>query len=142
MTKDRYNKSPVQDVTSIDIRCNEDPSRGVASTLSVSAGSTIAFSSDTISHPGSLQFYLAKVPAGKTAANWDGSGEVWFKIYEDKVTVANSQYVWPSNGKHTLLLLVRSNLFSRSRLTQLNRCKPAKRGPAVRPPKRRLSAPN
>jgi hypothetical protein len=100
MTKDRYNKSPVQDVLSTDIRCNEDPARPVAQTVTVSAGSTVSFASDGISHPGSLQFYLAKVPSGKTAANWDGSGSVWFKIYEDNVTVGQwNQLSWPSLGK-------------------------------------------
>lgn len=100
MTKDRYNKSPVQDVLSNDIRCNEDPTRGIAQTLPVSAGTTVAFASDGISHPGPLQFYLAKVPAGQTAATWDGAGANWFKIYEDTITVGQwGQITWPSLGK-------------------------------------------
>jgi len=98
MTKDRFNKSPVQDVTSIDIRCNEDPTRSIAKTLTVSAGTTVGFTSDTISHPGPLQFYLAKVPAGNTAATWDGAGVYWFKIYEENITTANNQLIWPSLG--------------------------------------------
>jgi len=98
VTKYRFNKSPVQDVSSVDIRCNEDPTRNIAETLTVSAGTTVGFTSDSISHPGPLQFYLAKVPAGSTAATWDGAGVHWFKIYEENVTVANNQLVWSSLG--------------------------------------------
>lgn len=110
MTKDRANKSPVQDVSSIDIRCNEDPSRSLAGTLTVSAGTTVAFTSDTISHPGPLQFYLAKAPAGQSVATWDGSGAVWFKIYEENIEPTNNQITWPSLGMfHLEQPLIRSN---------------------------------
>lgn len=39
---------------------------------------------------------MAKVPSGKTAANWDGSGNVWFKIYAEKANVANGALTWGS----------------------------------------------
>jgi len=59
-----------------------DASAKSASTLDVAAGSTVGFTAAaSISHPGPLQVYLAKVPEGKTAATWDGSGDVWFKIF-------------------------------------------------------------
>lgn len=41
---------------------------------------------------------MAKVPSGQTAATWDGSGKVWFKIYQDMPTTSGGQYTWPSNG--------------------------------------------
>jgi hypothetical protein len=41
---------------------------------------------------------MAKVPEGKTAANWDGSGEVWFKIFEQGPTISGGQLSWPSSG--------------------------------------------
>jgi len=74
------NNSPVQDVTSNDIRCNANP--GVAtSTVSVAAGSTIGFQLDnTIYHQGPAAIYLGKAPS--TASSWDGSGANWFKIAE------------------------------------------------------------
>lgn len=98
-TVDRFNKAPVQGVTGQSIRCNEDPTRIVASTLTVQAGSNVGFWMDSgISHPGPLQFYLAKVPTGKIGATWDGSGPVWFKIFEEKPTIAPYQITWPSNG--------------------------------------------
>ncbi|CAJ2499730.1 Uu.00g025830.m01.CDS01 [Anthostomella pinea] len=51
------------------------PGNEGAKTISVAAGSTVGFkSSSTVSHPGVLQFYMAKVPSGQTAASWDGSG--------------------------------------------------------------------
>ena len=42
--------------------------------------------------------YMAKVPSGSTAANWDGSGTVWFKIYEDGPIFGTQSLTWPSNG--------------------------------------------
>ncbi|KAK1227639.1 hypothetical protein PQX77_009352 [Marasmius sp. AFHP31] len=72
--------SPVQDVTSNDIRCNVNPSPA-SETVSVAAGSTIGFVLDnTIYHQGPAAIYLGKAPS--TAASWDGSGANWFKIAE------------------------------------------------------------
>ena len=74
-----YTYSPVQSVSTTDIRCNVGGSTASApGTLPVAAGSTISFTADpNIYHPGPALVYMAKVPAGKTAANWDGSGSVW-----------------------------------------------------------------
>jgi len=42
---------------------------------------------------------MAKVPSGKTAANWDGSGNVWFKIFgQGPGGLGSSGLTWPSNG--------------------------------------------
>ncbi|KAL0570522.1 hypothetical protein V5O48_011431 [Marasmius crinis-equi] len=69
--------SPVEDVTSNNIRCNVSP--GAASeTVSVAAGATIGFKLDnTLYHQGPAAIYLGKAPS--TAASWDGSGANWFK---------------------------------------------------------------
>ncbi|KFY49042.1 hypothetical protein V495_00808 [Pseudogymnoascus sp. VKM F-4514 (FW-929)] len=100
MTINKANKAPVEDVMSDAIRCDQDPSGSIAETLTVTAGSTIGFVTDnSLYHPGALQFYMAKVPEGDTAASWDGSGAHWFKIYQDNVTVsASGQITWPSMG--------------------------------------------
>lgn len=76
---------PVTDVTSTDIRCNVGASTVSApGTLTVSAGSQLGwYVTPAIYHAGPLLAYMAKVPSGKTAATWDGSGTVWFKIYQD-----------------------------------------------------------
>lgn len=75
-----------------------------AVTQDFKAGSTITWVvAPSIYHQGSLSAYMAKAPAGTDVADWDGSGAVWFKVYQDAVTVSGSQYTWPSEGKSTLL---------------------------------------
>jgi len=32
-----------------------------------------------ITHPGPIQFYMAKVPEGKDINTWEATGNVWFK---------------------------------------------------------------
>ncbi|TVY73193.1 putative endo-beta-1,4-glucanase D [Lachnellula suecica] len=94
---------PVTDVTSTDIRCNVGASTKSVSTMSVAAGSTVGFTAaPDIYHPGPLQAYMAKVPAGQTAATFDGSGAVWFKIYEQGPVFGGSALTWPSNGATTV----------------------------------------
>lgn len=99
-TTNYQSNGPVTDVNSNQIRCYElSPGTGAPSTMTVKAGDTIGFTAaSSISHPGPLLFYMAKVPAGKTAATWDGSGSVWFKIYEQGPNISGGQLSWPSNG--------------------------------------------
>lgn len=67
--------------------------------MEVAAGSTIGFTAQSsISHPGTLQFYMAKVPSGQTAATFDGTGNVWFKIFEQGPTIGAGGLTWPSQG--------------------------------------------
>lgn len=40
---------------------------------------------------------MAKVPAGQTAATWDGAGDVWFKIYAVGPKFGTS-LTWPAQG--------------------------------------------
>ena len=89
---------PVQDVSSTDIRCNKNGDKNFAKgTTTIAAGSTTGFNANqAIFHYGPALAYLAKVPEGKTAATWDGSGQAWFKIYEEHPTVANNALQWPS----------------------------------------------
>lgn len=91
----------MQDVTTDAIRCYElNPGQGAPKTATVAAGSTVSFTVDTsISHPGPLQFYMAKVPSGQTASTFDGKGNVWFKIYQDGPSgLGTSSITWPSSG--------------------------------------------
>jgi hypothetical protein len=103
-TANYQNNGPVTDVSSSAVRCYElSPGRGAAATQSVAAGSAVTFKvSPNLFHPGPLLFYMAKVPAGKTAKDWDGSGNVWFKIYEEKSTVANGGLSWASLSRLSL----------------------------------------
>lgn len=96
---------PVTNVNSVDIRCYQLRAGGGGTTTNFAAraGSSITWSANpNIYHPGALSAYMAKVPAGQTAASWDGSGAVWFKTYQDMPTISGGQYVWPSLNKATV----------------------------------------
>ncbi|MCJ1442877.1 MAG: hypothetical protein MMC23_003374 [Stictis urceolatum] len=97
---DYYAYTPVQDVTSLDIRCNvAGTTNFAAGILDIPAGSTTGMTvAPDIYHPGPVLVYMAKVPAGKTAANWDGSGAVWFKVFQQGPIFGGQALTWPSNG--------------------------------------------
>lgn len=99
---DSDSHGPVTDVSLLDIRCGKDASTAYApGILSVAAGQTLNFTVDPkIQHPGPTIAYLAKVPAGQTAANWDASGAVWFKVFEQgpiNLAVGNGG-TWAATG--------------------------------------------
>jgi hypothetical protein len=105
ITENHYSHGPVEDVNSSKMTCYErDVGKGAAKTVSVKAGGTVGFTVDTsVGHPGPTHFYLAKVPAGKTAATFDGKGAVWFKIYEDGPSgLGTGTLKWPSDGSCSL----------------------------------------
>lgn len=90
--------SPVTDVYSNDIRCNEGGlnSGSSTSTASVSAGSTVGFALDqAIYHPGPINVYLSKAPG--SAASYDGSGS-WFKISELGAIITPSSISFPASN--------------------------------------------
>ncbi|KAJ4286252.1 hypothetical protein N0V90_013286 [Kalmusia sp. IMI 367209] len=98
-TDNYQSNGPVTDVSSNLVRCYTSGTKS-ASTMSVAAGSSVAFKANqAVFHQGPIQFYMAKVPAGQTAATWDGSGKVWFKIYAEKATVSNGALSWASLSK-------------------------------------------
>ncbi|KAH6638585.1 glycoside hydrolase family 61 protein [Truncatella angustata] len=99
-TTNYQSHGPVQDVTSSQLRCYELTTPSTANgTQTVAAGSTVSFRVDpAIQHPGPLQFYLAKVPSGQTAASFDGAGSVWFKIYEEHPTITADAITFASSG--------------------------------------------
>ena len=70
------------DLTSNDLRCNVGGETGNSTaTVSVAAGSSVAFTSDVaVYHDGPISVYMAK--ATTTAVDFDGSGDVWFKILD------------------------------------------------------------
>ncbi|KAI1808500.1 glycoside hydrolase family 61 protein [Daldinia bambusicola] len=124
-TANFQSNSPVTDVNSEAIRCYQRAAGGAPQTTQVNAGGQITWvANPSIYHPGgtllfhthiilmrkdggssgilgrrALSAYMAKVPSGKTAANWDGSGKVWFKVFQDMPTASGGQYNFPSNGK-------------------------------------------
>ncbi|KAL2151622.1 hypothetical protein VTH82DRAFT_6720 [Thermothelomyces myriococcoides] len=101
MTENRYSHGPVTDVTSSEMTCYQSGVQGAPQTVQIKAGEKFTFSVDTsIGHPGPLQFYMAKVPSGQSASTFDGTGNVWFKIYHDGPNgLGTEQITWPSDGK-------------------------------------------
>ncbi|KAL9107529.1 MAG: hypothetical protein Q9227_007631 [Pyrenula ochraceoflavens] len=80
-----------------------------AVTATVAAGSTISYTAKaSVSHPGPMSFWMAKVPSGQTAATYDGSGANWFKVYQDYPTVASSGLTWVTQGKSSIPLQIPS----------------------------------
>jgi len=102
-TNNWQNLNPLTDVSSTDVRCYTSGESGTASTMSVAAGSTVGFTVDgnpsNLYHPGVLNVYMAKAPAGTDVASWDGSGSVWFKIYQiSAVTDGGTTITFPATG--------------------------------------------
>ncbi len=52
---------------------------------------------------------MAKAPG--EAADFDGAGPVWFKVFQDMPAASGGQYAWPSDGE-----CVRAGFFVSSRL--------------------------
>lgn len=101
----------LSNVDSEQIRCYTSGTRSASLTTSVAAGSSVTFkASPNIFHPGPLQFYMAKVPSGKTAKDWDGSGQVWFKIYSEQATVGGNGLTWPSLNKGSVSVTIPKNV--------------------------------
>ncbi|KAF2632513.1 lytic polysaccharide monooxygenase [Macroventuria anomochaeta] len=99
-TANYQSNGPVTDVSSTAIRCYQLAPGTSAKTYTVNAGDTVAFTAAaSVSHPGPMQFYMAKVPSGQTAETWDGSGNVWFKIYQEEAITTSSSISWASSGK-------------------------------------------
>ncbi len=103
---DYYTYNPVTSVSTLPIRCNVDGTTTFApSTLPVAAGATLGFTVDPdIYHAGPLLVYLAKVPAGHTAANWAGDGTVWFKIAAEGPICGTQAFSWPTDSECFALL--------------------------------------
>ncbi len=96
-----YSNGPVTDVTSEAIRCYQLTPGGGGSTSNykIHAGGTLNFAANpNIYHPGALSAYMAKVPEGQTAAEFNGAGAVWFKIYQDHPGIGASGMTWPSQS--------------------------------------------
>ena len=105
---DYYAYTPVVNVSAIDIRCNVNGTAAFApGILTAAAGSVVSFAvQPDIFHPGPLMAYMAKVPSGYTAANWDGSGTVWFKIFEEGpiFPTVGSNLAWYSDSKSSHII--------------------------------------
>ncbi|CAG8953198.1 hypothetical protein HYFRA_00003399 [Hymenoscyphus fraxineus] len=73
--------SPVLDLASKDLRCNVGATGAGTDTLPITAGSPLTFTLDqAVYHQGPVSVYMAKAPS--KASDFDGSGDVWFKILD------------------------------------------------------------
>ncbi|KAJ7131541.1 glycosyl hydrolase family 61-domain-containing protein [Mycena crocata] len=87
------------DINGTDIRCYTSLQSGTASTVTVAAGATLGFTiPQTMYHPGTLNVYMAKAPAGVDVAKWDGSGNVWFKIFQIPAVADGVTFTFPSTN--------------------------------------------
>jgi len=101
----------LSDVTSSQIRCYTNGAGRASGTQTVAAGSSVSFKANpNIFHPGPLQFYMAKAPEGQTAASWDGSGNVWFKIYSEPASSSGGQLSWASLNKGSVSVTIPKNV--------------------------------
>jgi hypothetical protein len=116
-----YTNNPVTSVSTDDIRCNAGGNITFApETMSVAAGSTIGMtSSPNIYHSGVGLAYMAKVPAGSTAATWDGSGAVWFKVYEIPPVLSAGAITFPTDSECSQIYLSPVSLPSSPKIIKL-----------------------
>lgn len=98
-TANYQSNGPVTDVSSSAMTCYQLAAGAQGATvLDVTAGKTVTFGiNPNIYHPGPVNVYMAKAPGSVT--DFDGKGNVWFKIYNDKPTVGGSSLSWPSDGR-------------------------------------------
>jgi hypothetical protein len=98
MTKNYQDDHGVTDVSSTDIRCFQ--MRAGTGTATVAAGDDLGFVADQgVTHPGPVQFYMARVPEGKDINTWEATGNVWFKVASiNGVNPAakTSGFTWPT----------------------------------------------
>ncbi|KAI0696826.1 glycoside hydrolase family 61 protein D [Cytidiella melzeri] len=101
-TANHYSNGPVTSVTDPEFRCYEldlTNTAGETSTAAITAGSTVGFKAVSINsaiyHPGYLNVMMSKAsPAANSAEA--GTGQTWFKVYEQKPTYADGQLTFPS----------------------------------------------
>ncbi|KAL9621516.1 MAG: hypothetical protein Q9160_004046 [Pyrenula sp. 1 TL-2023] len=120
-TANFQSNGPVTDVTSSAMTCYQLAAGNEgAVTANVNAGSTVTFiAGSSVSHPGPMSFWMAKVPAGQTAATYDGSGANWFKVYQDYPTVASSGLTWVTQNKLAIPVKIPSCIASGDYLVRI-----------------------
>ncbi|KAF1835022.1 hypothetical protein BDW02DRAFT_496930 [Decorospora gaudefroyi] len=86
------NNSPVTNLADPSLRCNVNGASGSGTTtVSVAAGSSVSFTSDTaVYHQGPVAFYMTKVASASAA---DGSSD-WFKVKEIGPSFNGGQSTW------------------------------------------------
>jgi len=110
-TNNYQSNSPVTDVSSQEMTCYQSGTTAAPATMDVKAGTTINFNARaSISHPGSLNVYMAKAPNGTAASAFDGKGKVWFKIAHDGPNISAGGLSWPTQGLRSVPIKIPSCL--------------------------------
>ncbi|KAJ9139509.1 Glycoside hydrolase family 61 protein [Coniochaeta hoffmannii] len=110
-TKNYQDDHGVTDINSVDLRCFQ--MKAGSGTATIAAGGTLGFVADQgITHPGPVQFYMAKVPEGKDINTWDASGNVWFKAASIGAasTPGAKALSWPTYLKKNATFTIPKNL--------------------------------
>ncbi|KAF7791648.1 hypothetical protein EIP86_002669 [Pleurotus ostreatoroseus] len=119
-TANHYSNGPVTSVTDPEFRCYEldlQNTAGETQTATVSAGSTVGFKAVSIRHfqngpiyhPGYLDIMMT--PASPAANSPEaGTGQTWFKIFEQKPTYANGQLTFPSTTEQQVTFTIPKSL--------------------------------
>ncbi|KAI0010725.1 glycoside hydrolase family 61 protein [Xylariaceae sp. FL0662B] len=93
-----YN-SPITDLASNDLRCNEGADGAATETTPVTAGQSFTFTLDTpVYHQGPISIYMSKAPGA--ASEYDGS-EGWFKIKDFAPDFSSGQAEWDMSGSYS-----------------------------------------
>ncbi|KEY65695.1 hypothetical protein S7711_07523 [Stachybotrys chartarum IBT 7711] len=105
-TANYQHNGPVTDVRSESMTCYQlSPGASGATVLDVTAGGRLTFEiAPNIYHPGPVNVYMARAPG--SVVDFDGKGQVWFKVYSDRPTVTSSSLQWPSDGRSTVEITV------------------------------------
>ena len=97
MTKNYQDDHGVTNVNDVDLRCFQ--MRTGTGTATVAAGGTLGFVADQgVTHPGPLQFYMARIPDGKDINTWEATGNVWFKAASIDGIPNGSEFTWPAQS--------------------------------------------
>ncbi|ERT03386.1 hypothetical protein HMPREF1624_01700 [Sporothrix schenckii ATCC 58251] len=119
-TKNYQDDHGVTDVSSTDIRCFQ--MRTGTGFATVAAGGNLGFIADqTVSHPGPVQFYMARVPEGRDLNTWEAAGNVWFKVASIGAAAGTTgkALVWPTYHARSVNFTVPTTLPSGNYLVRV-----------------------
>ncbi|KAF8056925.1 glycoside hydrolase family 61 protein [Lyophyllum atratum] len=118
-TNNFNSQAPVTDVKSADFRCYTSETQATASTVNVAAGSQLGIKSNgNIYHAGVVNVYMAKAPSN--VSTWDGSGNVWFKVYQiPAVTDGGKAITFPGSNIPSVSFTVPKSLPSGQYLVRM-----------------------
>ncbi|KAK3366133.1 glycoside hydrolase [Lasiosphaeria ovina] len=119
-TKNYQDDHGVTSVSTPDIRCFQ--MKAGTGTATIAAGGDLGFVADQgVTHPGPVQFYMARVPDDSNVNTWEAAGNVWFKVASiDAVQTAGQKALtWPTYMKKVVSFTVPKSLPSGTYLVRV-----------------------